>query len=75
MNNYNYWMSIALDEAKKAFDMDEIPVGAVLVKDDILVLKNHNRTNELNSPIAHAEMLIISEILQTEKFLSGKDQI
>ena len=69
--NYTYWMSIALEEAQKAFEQDEIPVGAVLVKDNQLILKNHNRTNSLKTPLAHAELLILQEIQKNEKVLSG----
>ena len=62
-------MQIALKEAKKAYLEDEIPVGAVLVKDDQLILKNHNRTRQLNNPLAHAESLILHEIQKKEKYL------
>jgi len=68
---HDYWMDLALSEAKKAAQEDEIPVGAVLVKDDVLILKNHNRTNQLQNPLAHAELLILNEIQQTEKYLHG----
>ena len=67
--DHNYWMDIALEEAFLAKEKDEIPVGAVLVKDNTLILKNHNRTNELNTPLAHAELLILLEIQKTEKVL------
>ena len=38
------WMKVALEEARQALKEDEIPVGAVLIKDNKLVLKEHNRT-------------------------------
>jgi len=66
-----YWMGIALSEARKAMQTDEIPVGAVLVKNNELILKNHNRTTQFYSPLAHAEMIILQEIQKTEKFLTG----
>ena len=66
-----YWMDIALAEAHLAFEKDEIPVGAVLVKDNLLIIKDHNRTNQTQNPLAHAEMLILNEIQKTEKFLHG----
>ena len=63
-------MDIALSEAKKAFDKDEIPIGAVLVKNDELIAKNHNRTNQLNNALAHAEKLAIEKTISSqEKFL------
>jgi len=64
-----YWMAIALEEAKQALKENEIPVGAVLIKDNQIILKNHNRTRKTNSPLSHAEMLILNEIQKTEKFL------
>lgn len=67
----DYWMNIALDEARTALAEDEIPVGAVLVKDDKLILKNHNKTRQLNNPLAHAETLILNEIQQYEKYLNS----
>jgi tRNA(adenine34) deaminase len=71
MKNHEHWMQIALEEAQKAFSLDEVPVGAVLVKDDELVLKAHNMTNSMNTPLAHAEMIILQKIQKTEKVLSG----
>lgn len=69
-NNDEYWMDIALSEAKKAFDKDEIPIGAVLVKNDELIAKDHNRTNQLNNALAHAEKLAIEKTISSqEKFL------
>ena len=65
-----YWMQLAITEAKKAFEEDEIPVGAVLVKNDKIVVKNHNRTNQLQNNLAHAEKLVIEEaIARGEKYL------
>jgi tRNA(adenine34) deaminase len=70
MHSDDYWMEFALNEAQQAYLEDEIPVGAVLVKDDTLILKNHNRTRQNNNPLAHAESLILQEIQKTEKFLT-----
>ena len=67
--SHQYWMQLALMQAQDAFQADEIPVGAVLVKNNELCLKNHNRTKELNTPLAHAEMLILNEIQALEKYL------
>jgi len=65
-----YWMKFALQEAEKALEKDEIPVGAVLVKDGNLIISNHNRTRQNNNPTAHAEKLVIEEIIRKrEKFL------
>jgi|SRR5690554_19433 tRNA(adenine34) deaminase len=59
-----YWMKFALQEAEKALKEDEIPVGAALIKDGKLILSNHNRTRQNNDPTAHAEKLIIQEIIK-----------
>ena len=69
-NSDNYWMDLALSEAEKAFREDEIPIGAVLVKDNKLIANDHNRTNQLNDVLAHAEKLVIDKIISSkEKFL------
>jgi len=65
------FMESALAEAQQALAEDEIPVGAVLVKDGIIVAKDHNRTRQQGNPLAHAEKLIIDKILASgEKYLS-----
>ncbi|HNZ06209.1 MAG: nucleoside deaminase [Candidatus Cloacimonetes bacterium] len=58
-----HWMSIALEEARLAALEDEIPVGAVLVREGELVLRDHNRTRQLANPLAHAEKLLVDKIL------------
>ena len=60
-----YWMNIALKEAQIAFQEDEIPVGAVLVRDNELIAKAHNSMQKFNSSLAHAEKLVI-ELAQQE---------
>ncbi|MBM4278970.1 MAG: tRNA adenosine(34) deaminase TadA [Deltaproteobacteria bacterium] len=52
-------MKMALDEAKKAGQRGEVPIGAILVKEDRVVARNHNRCIELNDPTAHAEILVL----------------
>ncbi|MCB5223542.1 MAG: nucleoside deaminase [Candidatus Cloacimonetes bacterium] len=72
LQNHIYWMNLALDEARKAFEEDEIPVGAVLVKDDELIAVEHNRTRQLSDPLAHAEKLLIDKILRSKiKYLQN----
>lgn len=56
------WMGIALEEAAKALELDEVPVGACLVDENHLLLgSNHNLTITENDPTAHAEMLVLRE--------------
>ncbi|MCB5261785.1 MAG: tRNA adenosine(34) deaminase TadA [Candidatus Cloacimonetes bacterium] len=59
--NDEYFMSLALAEAKAAAAEDEIPVGACLVRDGIVILKDHNRTRAQQNPLAHCEKLILDE--------------
>ena len=53
------YMSVALEEAKKAASMGEVPVGAVIVKDGEIISRAHNLTESSKDPTAHAEMLAI----------------
>ena len=58
-------MRVALDEAKKAFDIDEVPVGAAIFdKDDNLICANHNRRELDQNPTSHAEILVLEEASQ-----------
>jgi len=58
-------MRVALDEARKALDIDEVPVGAALFdKDDNLICANHNRRELDQNPISHAEILVLEEASQ-----------
>lgn len=56
----NYFMKSALREAQKAFDEDEVPVGAVIVCQDKIIARAHNMVESLNDVTAHAEMLAIT---------------
>ena len=55
------WMRLALDEAHKAFDAGEVPVGAVLVRGGEIVCRAHNRRETLHDPTAHAEIICLRE--------------
>ena len=54
-------MSEAVKEAKKAFDEDEVPVGAVIVYDRKIIGRAHNQIKRLKDPTAHAEILAITQ--------------
>ncbi len=58
---HEYYMREALKEAKKAFDLGEIPVGAVIVLDKKIIGKAHNQVEMLKDTTAHAEMLAITQ--------------
>lgn len=55
-----YFMRQALTEAKKAYDLGEIPIGAVVVTQNKIIGKGHNLTEQLNDVTAHAEMQAIT---------------
>ena len=55
-------MRVALNEAKKAHDVDEVPIGAAIFdKDDNLICANHNRRELDQNPTSHAEILVLEE--------------
>ena len=54
------YMEMALNEARQAFDDDEVPVGAVVVCGDRVIASAHNATERLNDVTAHAEMLALT---------------
>lgn len=71
--NDEYFMKQALQEAKKAFDLGEVPVGAVVVANNQVIARAHNFTEKLNDVTAHAEIQAItaaSEYLGA-KYLTG----
>lgn len=55
-----YFMKIAYQEALQAYELDEVPVGAVVVLNDQIIGKGHNLTQTLTDVTAHAEMLAIT---------------
>ncbi len=65
----DYFMRMALAEAKKAFDADEIPVGAVVVCRNQVIARAYNMTEKLNDVTAHAEMIAFTA---ASNFLNSK---
>ena len=57
-------MRLALEEAKKAFDLGEVPVGAAMVCDGEVIALAHNEREALGDPTAHAEVLAIRRAAQ-----------
>ena len=55
-----FFMKQALAEAEKAFQSDEVPVGAIVVVGDRIIARAHNLTERLNDVTAHAEMQAIT---------------
>jgi tRNA(adenine34) deaminase len=69
MYDDNFFMKEALKEAQKAFDADEVPIGAVVVANNKIIARAHNLTERLNDVTAHAEMQAITA---AENALGGK---
>lgn len=55
-----YFMNEALKEARKAFEKDEVPVGAVVVAENRILARAHNLSETLNDVTAHAEMMALT---------------
>ena len=53
-------MKEAFKEAQKAFDLDEVPVGAVITHKNKIIARAHNQVEQLKDPTAHAEMLSLT---------------
>ena len=53
-------MKQALVEAERAFDLDEVPIGCVIVQEGRIIAKGHNLTEQLKDATAHAEMMAIT---------------
>ena len=56
----DYYMREALREARRAFDEDEVPVGAIAVYKNQIIGRGHNQTEQLHDPTAHAEIIAIT---------------
>lgn len=59
-NKQEYFMKMALREAKIAYNEEEIPIGAVIVHENTIISKGHNQCQKLNDSTAHAEMIAIT---------------
>jgi tRNA(adenine34) deaminase len=64
-----YFMKQAYLEAKKAFDLDEVPVGAVVVANNQIIARAHNLTEQLHDVTAHAE---VQAITAASEYLGAK---
>lgn len=64
-----YFMKMAFQEAEKALERDEVPIGCIIVSNDRIIAKAHNLTETLNDVTAHAEMQAITS---AANFLGGK---
>jgi len=69
------YMELALKEAMKAYKEDEVPVGAVLVCDDKVIAKAHNKKEKKKNPLCHAEIETIKKGIKRldSKYLDNCD--
>lgn len=67
--NDEYFMKQALQEAHKALELDEVPVGAIIVANNQIIARAHNFTEHLHDVTAHAEMQAITA---ASEYLGGK---
>lgn len=56
-----FFMKIAIEEAKKAEEIGEVPIGAVIVMNNQVIAKAHNKRETSQNAVAHAEVLAIQE--------------
>ena len=67
--SHEYYMKQAINEAQKALELDEIPVGAVIVCNQQIIARSHNLTEQLTDVTAHAEILAITS---ASRYLGSK---
>lgn len=60
-----FFMQLALEEAKKAEELGEVPIGAIIVRNGEIIGRGYNRREIDRDPLAHAELLAIKEASQT----------
>jgi tRNA(adenine34) deaminase len=64
MKSDEHYMKLALQEAEKAFNIEEVPIGAIVVMQDKIIAKGHNQVELLNDCTAHAEILALTTAFQ-----------
>ena len=67
VKEHEKWMKFAIQEAEKAFNAKEIPVGAVVVKEGHVIGRGYNQCESLHDPTAHAEIIAITSASNTLK--------
>lgn len=71
MKNDEQWMREALREAQAALAVEEVPVGAVVVKDGHIVARAHNLSRQNNDPTQHAELVALQQAQRALGSLAG----
>lgn len=57
----DFYMNKALEQAKKALSRDEVPIGAVIVKDGVVIARGYNKRESSQNALAHAEIIAINK--------------
>ena len=60
MIDHERWMEFALKEAEQAYKRKEVPIGAIIIRENRIVGKGYNQTETLRDPTAHAEIIAIT---------------
>ncbi|WP_428239754.1 tRNA adenosine(34) deaminase TadA [Gynuella sp.] len=63
-SEHEYWMALALEQAEKARAIDEVPVGAIVVRDGEVIGEGYNQPISINDPSAHAEIMALRNAAQ-----------
>ncbi|RPI15578.1 MAG: nucleoside deaminase [Ignavibacteriae bacterium] len=69
MTQHEIWMQQAIREAERAYEKEELPIGAVIVFENRVIAKGYNQVETLNDPTAHAEIIAITS---AANYLSSK---
>jgi len=64
LNQDEQWMKEAIAEAKKAERLGEVPIGAVVVKEGVIIGRGHNLRETQHNPVSHAEIIAIQQASQ-----------
>lgn len=62
-----HWMGEALAEARRAFEKNEVPIGAVAIYDGEIIGRAHNERESTHNPLGHAELLLIEGLARSRK--------
>ena len=67
IKDHEIWMKLAFCEAEKAYELNEVPIGAVVVQNGQIIGRGYNQCESLNDPTAHAEIIAITSASNTIK--------
>lgn len=76
MSTHEKFILLALEQAKKALDASEVPIGCVIVnEDDQVIASGRNRTNETKNATQHAELVALTPLLATPNLHSSENDL